>query len=255
MTGTATRIVLALLGALAFATGADAADIRLLTTGAFKPIALDLIADFERESGHKVTVENDTAGAIVRRINDGNTNFDVVVLTIDALEKMIGENKIVDDTVTPLVRVGVGAAVRLGAPRPDLSNAEAVRRTLLAAKAVAYMDPGAGATSGIYLEQLFQRLGILPQIRAKAVKVVGGLSAQRVASGQADIALQQYSEILQVPGVQYAGLLPPSVQNYTIYAGAVGAKARDRDAALGLLSIFSDPGNEPLLKKRGVEMP
>lgn len=249
------RTILALCAALGVATDASAADIRLLTTGAFKPIALDLIADFERDSGHKVIVENDTAGAIVRRIADGKGNFDVLVLTIDALEKMIGEGQIIDDSVTPLVRVGIGAAVRLGAPRPDLSNAEAFRKTLLAAKAVAYMDPNAGATSGIYLEQLFQRLGILPQIRAKAVKVTGGHSAQRVASGQADIALQQYSEILQVPGVQHVGLIAPAVQNYTIYAGAVSAKARDRDAALGLLSIFSDPGNEPLLKKRGVEMP
>lgn len=239
---------------LGLSSSAGAADIRLLTTGAFKPIAGDIIAAFEKESGHRVIVENDTAGALVRRINDG-APFDVVVLTLDALEKMAGEKKIMDDTVTPLVRVGIGVAARLGSARPDISNIESLRKTLLAAKAVAYVNPASGGTSGIYLQLMFQRLGILPQIRAKAVLVTGGLAAQRVASNQADIALQQWSEILQVPGVQHVGLLPAPVQNYTIYAGAVGYNARDRDAALGLISAFSDPGYEPLFKKRGVEMP
>ena len=248
-----TRFLLAALLSIV-CSAASAADIKLLTTGAFKPIALDVIADFQRQSGHRVTVENDTAGGLVRRVNAGES-YDVLVLTQDALEKMIGEGKIVDDTVTPLIQVGIGVAVRLGAPRPDISNLETFRRTLLNARAVAYMDPSAGATSGIYLERLFQRMGILPQIRQKAVLVVGGLSAQRVASNQADIAIQQYSEILQVPGVQHVGLIPAAVQNYTIYAGAVGAKARDRDAAMALLAAFSDPAIEPMLKKRGVEMP
>lgn len=249
-----TRALLAFLSLLLLAVPAWAANIKLLTTGAFKPVALDVIADFEKQTGHKVTVENDTAGFIVRRLAQGE-QFDVVVLTLEALEKMVGEGKIVDDSLTPLIQVGIGAAVRLSAPRPDLSNLETFRRTLLSAKAVAYVDPSSGGTSGIALEQIFNRMGILPQIRAKAVKVVGGLAAERVARGDADIALQQYSEILRVPGVQHAGLIPPPVQVYTIYAGAVGAKARDRDAALALIAAFSDPAIEPLIKKRGGELP
>ncbi len=248
------RALLMLLSILSLGASASAADIKLLTTGAFKPVAQDIIADFEQQTGHKVSVENDTAGFIERRLAKGE-QFDVVVLTLERLEKMVGEGVIVDDSLTPLIQVGVGVAVRLSAPRPDISNLESFRRTLLSAKAVAYMDPMAGATSGIYLEQLFQRMGILPQIRAKAIKVPGGLAAERVARGDADIALQQYTEILRVPGVQHVGLIPPPVQSYTIYAGAVGAKARDRDAALSLLSAFSDPAIEPLLKKRGAEMP
>ena len=141
------RSLVALLAALVLPHAANAVDIRLLTTGAFKPIAIDIIAAFEKESGHRVIVENDTAGALVRRINDG-AQFDVVVLTLDALEKMVGEKKIMDDTVTPLVRVGIGVAARLGSSRPDISNIESLRKTLLAAKAVAYINPSSGGTSG-----------------------------------------------------------------------------------------------------------
>jgi molybdate transport system substrate-binding protein len=246
--------LLVLLAALLPAAPVAAADIKLLTTGAFKPIALDLIPDFQAQTGHRVIVENDTAGFIARRLNAGE-QFDVVVLSEKELNKMIGQHRIVDETVTPLIQVGIGVAVRLGAPRPDISNLETFRRTLLSARAVAYIDPMSGGTSGIYLEEIFQRMGILPEIQRKAVKVVGGLAAQRVAQGDADIALQQYSEILRVPSVQHVGLIPEPVQVYTIYSGAVGAHARDRDAALSLLATFSDPGIEPILKKHGVEMP
>ncbi len=248
------RFLPALLCALALSTGASAADIRLLTTGAFKPIALDIIPGFQKQTGHRVIVQNDTAGGIVRRLNAGEA-FDVVVLTEQALEKMVGTGRIADDSITPLIQVGIGVAVRLSAPRPDISNLETFRQTLLSAKAVAYMDPSAGATSGIYLEDLFRRMGILTQIRAKAIKVVGGFAAERVARGDADIALQQNSEILRVAGVQHVGLIPSAVQLYTIYAGAIGAHARDRDAALSLIAAFSDPGVQPILKKHGVEMP
>ena len=248
------RPLLVFLCAVLLGAPASATDIRLLTTGAFKPIALDIIPDFQKQTGHRIIVDTDTAGGIVRRLAAGET-FDVIVLSEKELIKMIGQGRILDETMTPLIQVGIGVAVRLGAPRPDISNLETFRRTLLAAKAVAYMDPSAGATSGIYLEQVFQRMGILGDIQRKAVKVVSGFAAERVARGDADIALQQYSEILRVPAVQHVGLIPEPVQVYTVYDGAVGAHARDKDAALALLAAFSDPSIEPILKKHGVEMP
>lgn len=248
------RALLVFLSALLLSGTAFAGEIRLLTTGAFKPVALDVIPDFEKQTGHRILLDNDTAGGIVRRLEKGE-QFDVIVLTERELTKLIGQGRILDETITPLIQVGIGVAVRLGAPRPDISNLETFRRTLMSARAVAYVDPASGGTSGIYLEQVFQRLGILGDIRRKAVKVVGGLAAERVARGEADIALQQYSEILRVPSVQHIGLIPEPVQVYTVYAGAVSARARDKDAALALLAAFSDPALEPLLKKRGVEMP
>jgi molybdate transport system substrate-binding protein len=235
--------------------GAASADtIKLLTTGAFKPPALDMIAAFERQTGHKVTVVNDTAGALRQRVMGGE-KFDVLVLTQDGLDALFGSGKIDDSSVTPLAKVGIGVAVALSAPQPNISSVEGFRHTLLAARAVAYMDPGAGATSGIYLSRLFQTMGIASEIARKAVLVRGGLSAERVARGEADIAIQQASELKVVPSVKFAGYLPEPIQNYTIYAGAIAADTRVLEAATALMIAFTDPSADAFLKRRGLEMP
>ncbi len=245
------RFLLAALLSIATASGAAAADIRMLAPSSMKQILLDILSDFERQSGHRVILDIDSPGGALRRLQAGQS-FDVVVHTLDNLEKATGTKRIVDTSITPFLRVGIGAAVRLDATRPDISNTETLRRALLVAKAVAYVDSSAG---GGYFPQLFQRLGVLTEVRQKSVIVPGGLAAQRIASGDADFALQQYNEILIVPGVKHAGLIPESVQRYTTYAGAIGVAARDPDAAAALLSALSDPGIEPLFKRRGVEMP
>jgi len=248
------RALLAALVMIAATTAARADDIKLLTTGAFKPVALDIVANFERQSGHKVTVVNDTAGALRQRVAGGE-KFDVLVLTQEGLDGMVGTKKIDDGSITPLAKVGIGVAVPLSAPQPDIGNVEGFRRTLLAARAVAYMDPGAGATSGIYLARLFQTMGIGSEIARKAVLVRGGLSAERVARGEADIAIQQASELKVVPGVRFAGMLPEQIQNYTTYSGAISADTGVVQAATALLAAFSDPSADPILRKRGLEMP
>jgi molybdate transport system substrate-binding protein len=245
------RFLLAALLSIATAASVHAGNIRLLAPSSMKPLLLDLLPDFERQSGHKVILDIDSAGGVLRRLQTGQ-GFDVIVQTIEALEKVIGEKRIDDASITPLVRVGIGAAVRLDAGHPNVTNLESLRRVLLAAKAVAYVDSSAG---GGYFPQLFQRLGVLSEVRQKSVIVPGGLAAQRIASGDADFALQQYNEILIVPGVKPVGLIGEAIQKYTTYAGAVGAAARDSDAAAALLSALSDPGIEPLLKRRGLEMP
>jgi molybdate transport system substrate-binding protein len=248
------RLLLGLCLLLASATGATAADVKLLTAGAFKPVAQDLIPAFEKATGHKVTLINDTAGGLSRRINAGEA-FDVVILPDAAFDALAAAGTVASDSVIPLAKVGIGVAVALSAPQPDILSVEGLRRTLLAARAVAYMDPAAGATSGIYLSRLFQTMGIGSEIARKAVLVRGGLSAERVARGEADIALQQASELRIVPTVKFAGMIPAAVQNYTVYAGAIGAKAHEEDAARALLAAFSDPGVEPVLRRRGLEMP
>lgn len=239
---------------MAGAPGASAVDLKLLTTGAFKPVAQEIVPIFEKATGHKVRMENDTAGGLNQRIGAGE-QFDVVVLTQQALERMMGARIIVDESITPLAKVGIGVGVSLSAPRPDISNVEAFRRTLLRARAVAYIDPSSGGTSGIYLRGLFVTLGIGPQIERKAVLVLGGYAAQRVASGQADIALQQASEIVAVPGVQYVGPIPAQIQNYTVYSGAISPKARDQDAAAALLEALASVDATAIMKRKGLEIP
>ena len=143
----------------------------------------------------------------------------------------------------------------LSAPQPNIGSVEGLRRTLLDARTVAYIDPASGGTSGIYVAKLFQQLGIASQMQPKSVLVRGGLAAERVARGEAEIALQQASELRLVPSVKFAGMLPAAVQNWTVYAGALSPAARTKDAALSLMSVLSDPGLEPILRKRGLDTP
>jgi molybdate transport system substrate-binding protein len=248
------RALLAASLLLATATGVRADDLKLLTTGAFKPAAQDIIANFERQSGHKVTVVNDTAGALRQRVAGGE-KFDVLVLTQEGLDALVGAKKIDDSSITPLAKVGIGVGVPLSAPQPDIASVEGFRRTLLAAHAVAYIDPASGGSSGIYLAKLFQSMGIASEIAKKAVLVRGGTAGDRVARGEADIALQQASEIKLVPAIRFAGMLPEPIQNYTIYAGAISADTGALQAATALMAAFSDPAADPILKRRGLEMP
>lgn len=227
-------LALPLMFALGIGT-ATASDIKVLTAGAYKPVILALQADFEAQTGHRLKVENDTAGALLRRVLAGEA-FDLLVITPAALAQLVQTGKVVDGAKIEganrrLARVAIGVAVKNGAAVPDISTVSAFQSALLAARAVAYIDPAAGGSSGIYLGQLFEKWGMAERIKAKAVLVPGGLVAERVVNGQADIAIHQISEILAVPGAMLVGPLPAEIQNYTVYAGGVSAAATDSAAA------------------------
>lgn len=240
--------------AWAVALSASAAEIKVLTAGAFKPIVMSLAPAFEQRTGHKLVVDNDTAGALAKRIADGET-FDVVVLTPAAIEQMTQAGKVAAGSSARLARVAIGVAVKKGAPAPDIASVEAFQRALIAARAVAYIDPAAGGSSGVYLTQLFEKMGIAPQIKAKAVLVPGGLVAQRLVSGEADIAIHQISEILAVPGATLVGPIPAEIQNYTVYAGGVAATAHDPAAARAFMALLGSAEARAVLKDKGMEAP
>lgn len=248
------RLLFVALLLLAGAGAAAADTLKVLTAGAFKPVLLDLIPDFEKQTGNKVTLVNDTAGGLGQRIRTGEP-FDVVIAPTTTLEPLAAEGRIADETMTPFSKVGIGVAVALSAPQPNIGNVEALRRTLLDARSVAYVNPAYGGTSGIYVERMFQSMGILSDMRRKAVLANGGLAGEIVARGQAEIALQQASELRLVPSIRFAGMLPDGVQNWTVYAGAMSPAALRKDSALTLMSVLSDPGITPMLKKRGLEAP
>jgi len=233
---------------------ASADTLKILTAGAFKPVVMDLIPDFERQTGHKVTVINDTAGALNQRIRSGDS-FDIVIAPTTTLEPLAAEGKVVDESLTAVGKVGIGVAVGLSARQPNISSVEGLRRTLLEARTVAYVNPASGGTSGIHVERMFQSMGILFDMRKKAVLSTGGLAGEKVARGEAEIALQQASELRLVPSIRFAGMLPEGVQSWTIYAGALGPAARNKDSALTLMSILADQSIDPILKKRGLEAP
>ena len=149
------------VAALSLAGAADAAEIKILTTGAFKQVVLALVPDFEKQTGHKVKVDNDTAGALSKRIEGGEA-FDVAVITPAAIDNLVKSGKIAGGSQLALASVGVGVMVKAGSPAPDISTVEAFKRALTGAKSVAYIDPASGGSSGIYLDKLFERLGGAP---------------------------------------------------------------------------------------------
>jgi molybdate transport system substrate-binding protein len=246
-------VVAALLGAaLARGEHADAAEIRVLTAGAFKQVVVAMAGEFEKTSGHKLIVDNDTAGALAKRI-DGGEAFDVTFLTPAAVDDLIRKGKLVDGSRVDLARVGIGVMVKEGAPKPDIGSVEAFERALLDAKSVAYINPASGGSSGIYLVKLFEQLGIADQIKPKAKLKDGGYVAELIASGEAELGIHQISEIVPHPGVTLVGPLPKEIQNYTTYAAGVSSAAKDKDAAMALVRFLSGPRTAEILKSKGME--
>jgi len=252
------RPALCLLACLAaFAVGAPmacAAEIKLLTAGAMRAVVVAVLADFEKQTGHKVSLDNDTAGGLSKRI-DGGEAFDVAIITPAVVDDLAKKGRIVPGSRIDLAKVGMGVAIKEGAPAPDIGTVDAFKRTLLAAKSVAYIDPKAGGSSGIYFDKLLDRLGIADQVRPKAKLKAGGYVAELVANGDAEIAIHQISEIMPVKGVTLAGPLPAEIQNSTVYAGGIGAAAKDGAAAKALLAFLAGPAIDPILKSKGMLKP
>jgi molybdate transport system substrate-binding protein len=241
-----------LLTAAGAPRGAAAAEIKVLTAGAFKQVLLMLVPDFEKQTGHKVIVENDTVGALAKRIEGGEV-FDLAVLTPAAVNDLSSKGKFVAGSRTNLGRVGVGVVVREGAPKPDISSVDAFKKALLAAKSVAYIDPAAGGSSGIYVAGLLDRLGVAAEVKPKAKLIPGGAVAEHIARGEAELGIHQISEILPVKGVTLVGPLPADIQNYTIYAAGLGAHGKESEAAKALLKTLSGPAAADVLKSKGME--
>jgi molybdate transport system substrate-binding protein len=229
----------------------QAETIKLLTGGAFKQVVMAVVPGFEARTGHKVDVQNDTAGALQKRIAGGEA-FDVAVITPPVLQALGTQGYVVSGSIVPLAKVAIGVAVKSGAPMPAIATVEQFKQAVLAARKVAYVDPAAGGSSGIYLDGLFKQMGIADQVKAKAVLVPGGLVADRLVTGEADLAIHQISEIMPVKGVTIVGPLPEAIQSYTTYAGALGSHATNVDAARALLAALASPEAAEILRAKGM---
>lgn len=248
------RYAAVIAGALSLAGlgPARAAELKVLSAGAFKPVVLALVPDFEKQTGHKVRVENDTVGALTKRIEGGEA-FDLAVLTPAAVNDLSSKGKFVAGSRTNLARVGVGVVVKDGAPKPDIGSVEAFKRALLAAKSVAYIDPAAGGSSGIYVSGLLDKLGVAAEVKPKAKLIPGGAVAEHIARGEAELGIHQISEILPVKGVTLVGPLPAEIQNYTVYAAGIGANAKEAEAAKALIGALSGAAAADVLKSKGMQ--
>ena len=224
-----------------------------MTSGGTAAAYVALAPQFERATGHTVvTLATSTgigADAIASRVRRGEP-VDVVILNRAAIDELVGEGKVVAASRVDLARSSIGMAVRRGAPKPDISTVDALKRALLQAKSVAY----SAQVSGVYLStELFQRLGIVDQMAKKSIRVEVGRVGAVVARGEAEIGFQQISELLEVQGVDYVGPLPPEVQRVTVFTAAVSAGAKNPDAARALIEFLTSPRGIEVMSKSGLD--
>ena len=227
---------------------AQAGEIKVMMSAAFKEAYVELVPQFERASEHKVTTIQIPSVDMMTRLKGGET-VDLVIMAAASIDELIEAGKIVRGSRTDLARSGVGVAVRAGAPKPDIGSAEALKAALLAANAIAYST----GPSGVYLAGLFQRMGIADALAPKIKQVKGEPVGAVVARGDAEIGFQQVSELLPVPGITFVGPLPPEIQQITVFAAGVHTQARAPEAATALVKFLTSPAAAPVIKKTGME--
>jgi molybdate transport system substrate-binding protein len=231
------------------ANAAMAAEVRVLSTPSLKAAIGELSPQFEHATGHTLTVKTGTSAMLKRQIEAGEP-FDLALLVPASIDDLIKKGLIAAATRVDISRSAIGVAVRTGAPKPDISSVEAFKRTLLTVKSISYSGEGA---SGVYFIGVLERLGIATDVKPKLRPLPGGAVVQPVANGEVEIAVVTIAMILDVPGAEVAGELPPELQHYTIYTAGVSAGARDADAAKALINFLLAPAATPVIKAKGME--
>jgi len=243
------RLIVATAAFLLVPGIAHSAEIRLLASGAIKDAYLELLPDFEKASSHKVTAAWSSSTDIQRRIAAGEV-ADLVILGSNGTDELIKQGKLVASTRADFARSGIYVAVRSGAAAPDISSADALKKSVLAAKSVAY----SGGASGTYLVGMFQALGIYDQVKSKAVVTKANEPVgDRVVSGEAEIGFHQLSELIPVKGIRIVGPLPPDLQHITVFSGAIHGSAKEPDAAAALIRFLTTPAVGQSIKKHGLD--
>jgi molybdate transport system substrate-binding protein len=244
-----TTLAAALAGSLIGAGMAQAADIKVLASNALKEAYLELVPAFEKATEHKVTTTWAGTNDILKRMAAGET-YDLVIMAGPSLDKLIEQGRIVPGSRVDLAKSGVGVAVRAGAPKPDISSGDALRRALLAAKSIGYSS----GPSGVYMESLFRRMGIADEIKPKLKQTQpGNPVGELIARGEAEIGFQQVSELLPVAGIDFIGPLPPDVQHITVFSGGIHTGAKESDAAKALVRFIAAPAAAAVIRKKGME--
>ena len=229
---------------------ADAAEIKVLSTNAIISVTDELYGQFERATGNKLTVRYEFGPVLNREIESGGAVFDVAILSLD-VAGLVRQGKIVEGTRTVLGRTGIGVGVRRGASKPDISTAEAFKRTLLNAKSVAYSQEG---SSGLYFIGLIERLGIAEEMKPKLRPQPGTVpTAQAVVTGDAEIVVVGAALVYLVSGAELVGWLPAELQSYVVFTGGVSATAKEPETARALLNFMTTPEAAATLKAKGLE--
>ena len=221
-------------------------ELKVMQSAAFKEAYEALVPAFERASGHKVTTLWTPSMDMMSRLKGGEV-VDLVIMSAAAIDELIKFGKLADRT--DLAKSGVAVGVRAGAPKPDISSAEALKRALLAAKSVCYST----GPSGIYLAGLFEKMGIADQIKSKLVVVKGEPAGAVVARGEAELGFQQMSELLPVAGIDIVGPLSADIQRITVFSAGVHVNAPHAEAARALVKHLKAKDGHAVIKQSGME--
>ena len=241
--------VIAAAGALLVSGLANAAEVRVLSTQATEEAYRELVPQFEKASGHKVTTVFTGTLDANKRLAAGET-YDVLIMSAPSIEEHTKGGKVVAGSRADLAKSGVGIAVKTGAPKPDISSTDALKKTLLAAKSIGYST----GPSGNYVVTMFQKMGIADELKGKLKQTPTGVFVGSIiASGEAELSFQQVSELSHFPGLDYVGPLPADLQFITVFSGGVMSGAKESEAAKALIRFLTAPEAASAYKKRGME--
>ncbi len=229
------------------------AELIVFSSIGMRSAAEDLFRAFETASGHMLAVFWGTAPMLVKRIASGEI-ADVAVLSRAGIDELKAQGKIAPGSDVTLAGSGVAIGVKAGAPKPDISTPEALKRTLLSCKSIAYSEPSAGGASGVYFAKLIERWGIAEQMKPKTkFPPPGGFCAELLMTGEAEIAVQQKPELLHVAGTEIVGLLPGDLNMVTQFAAGIAPGSKHPDAAKALIESLRTPEAKAAFKAKGLE--
>src|ERR1700744_5821669 len=248
------NLALAVAAALWLASPASAAEVRVMISGGLSAAYNALVPEFERATGNKVITAygpsmGTTQNAIPMRLERGEP-ADVLILVGYALGDLIKKGKVIADSRIDLVNSKIGVAVKAGAPKPDISSADAIKRALLAAKTIAYSD----SASGVYVStEMFDKLGIAAEMKDKAKKIPATPVAEIVAKGEAEIGFQQISELKPIAGIDIVGPLPDSLQKVTVFSAGIASASKEPEAGKALIKFLGSAAARETIVNSGLE--
>jgi len=228
---------------------AGAAEIDVLSTQATQEAYLELVAQFEKATGHKVKTDFTGTVNVQKRLAGGEAH-DLIIMAAPAIDEQIKLGRAVAGSRVDFAKSGVGVAVRKGAPRPDIGSVDALKKTLLSVKSIGYST----GPSGLYMLGVFERLGVSGQIKDKLKQTPSGVFVGTlIASGETEIGFQQISELVHFAGIDYVGPLPGELQFLTVFSAGIHAGAKQPEAAKALVKFLTTPTAAPVIRKHGLE--
>jgi molybdate transport system substrate-binding protein len=241
--------IVSLIAALLFTAAVNAADINVISTQATEGAYKELVAQFEKASGHKVTTFFSGTLNVQKKLAAGEP-YDLIIMAGPAIDEQIKLGKAVAGSRVDLAKSGTGLAVRKGAAKPDISSADALKKTLLTAKSIGYST----GPSGLYMLSVFEKLGIADEVKGKLKQTPSGVFVgSLIASGDAEIGFQQISELVHFAGIDYVGPLPGELQLMTMFSTGIHSGAQQADAARALVKFLTAPAAAAVIRKHGLE--